>query len=62
MVEAVEHVSRPWVIALQWHPEHAAVRDPHARELFVAFVAAAAERGRLPVRAAREILATPPTR
>ncbi|MFN8545463.1 MAG: gamma-glutamyl-gamma-aminobutyrate hydrolase family protein [Candidatus Binatia bacterium] len=42
VVEAVEHVSHPWVIAVQWHPEHDAVRDPKARGLFDAFVAQAA--------------------
>lgn len=53
VVEAVEHTARSWVIALQWHPEHAAVRDARARELFDAFVAAAAQRECAPLRAAR---------
>jgi putative glutamine amidotransferase len=39
-VEAIEHTSAPWRMAVQWHPERTADSQP-SRRLFAAFVAAA---------------------
>jgi len=41
-IEALEVPERPWVLAVQWHPE----MQPEERRLFSAFVAAARERRR----------------
>jgi putative glutamine amidotransferase len=41
IVEAVEHDSHPALIAVQWHPELTADRDPTQAALFDAFIAAA---------------------
>jgi len=40
VIEAVEHISHPWCIAVQWHPEMQ-LEEEHARRLFSALVAAA---------------------
>lgn len=37
VVEAIEHTSRPWCIAVQWHPEMQPGEEPHPR-LFTALV------------------------
>ncbi len=41
VVEAIEHKTHPWAIAVQWHPEMA-VNDPMQQGLFQALVKAAA--------------------
>lgn len=41
VVEAVEHVSHPWCIAVQWHPERSAHEDKSQHQLFEALVAKA---------------------
>ncbi|MBI3089208.1 MAG: gamma-glutamyl-gamma-aminobutyrate hydrolase family protein [Candidatus Tectomicrobia bacterium] len=42
VIEAIEHAERPFVLAVQWHPEILAVHhDPYAQKLFAAFVSAA---------------------
>jgi putative glutamine amidotransferase len=41
IVEAVEHVSHPSLIAVQWHPELTSATDPTQAALFDAFVSAA---------------------
>lgn len=40
-IEAVELSSHPWLIAVQWHPELTAERDPAQQRLFDALVSAA---------------------
>jgi putative glutamine amidotransferase len=40
-IEAVELAGHPWLIAVQWHPELTAERDPVQQRLFDALVAAA---------------------
>lgn len=40
VVEAFEDPSHPFFLAVQWHPEEMAERDPWSRRLFEAFVAA----------------------
>ncbi len=42
VIEALESRLRPWLLAVQWHPE-AALDDPHQRKLFQALVVAARE-------------------
>lgn len=42
-IEAAELKSHPWLIAVQWHPELTADRDPGQQRLFDALVAAATE-------------------
>lgn len=39
-IEAVEMRAHPWLIAVQWHPELTAARDPAQQRLFDALVAA----------------------
>ncbi len=39
-IEAVELSTHPWLIAVQWHPELTAERDPAQQRLFDALVAA----------------------
>ncbi|MBD1911687.1 gamma-glutamyl-gamma-aminobutyrate hydrolase family protein [Leptolyngbya sp. FACHB-16] len=41
LIEAIEHGSHPWAIAVQWHPELSAEKDPHQQRIFRAFVRAA---------------------
>jgi putative glutamine amidotransferase len=43
-IEAVEHLSHPWLFAVQWHPEVSAAKDPIEQRLFDELVRAA--RGR----------------
>ena len=43
VIEAAEHVSHPFCIAVQWHPENPIGNDPGMEHLFAAFVAAARE-------------------
>lgn len=40
VIEALEHKSHPWAIALQWHPE-LSINNPQQLRIFQAFVAAA---------------------
>lgn len=40
-IEAVELAGHPWLIAVQWHPELTAEREPSQQRLFDALVAAA---------------------
>jgi len=40
VIEAVEKTDHPWFIAVQWHPEVTAARDPIQQRLFEALVAA----------------------
>jgi putative glutamine amidotransferase len=40
LVEAIEHLHHPWLIAVQWHPELSSVESIHPR-LFAALVKAA---------------------
>lgn len=44
VIEAVEHRARPFVVAVQWHPERMVDRVPVMRRLFDALVAAARTR------------------
>lgn len=34
IVEALEHKSHPWMLAIQWHPEKSAATDPTQQALF----------------------------
>ncbi|HET7559396.1 MAG TPA: gamma-glutamyl-gamma-aminobutyrate hydrolase family protein, partial [Limnochordia bacterium] len=43
-IEAVELPGHPWLLAVQWHPELTAAKDPSQQRLFDAFVQAAAKR------------------
>lgn len=43
VIEALEHKSHPWAIALQWHPELSS-NDPLQQRIFQAFVTAASIR------------------
>jgi putative glutamine amidotransferase len=45
-IEAVEMPSHPWFIAVQWHPEVNAARDPAEQRLFDRLVEAATRRKR----------------
>jgi putative glutamine amidotransferase len=40
VVEAIEHPEKPFVVAVQWHPEGMFRTDSHARRIFESFVAA----------------------
>jgi putative glutamine amidotransferase len=44
-VEAVERADHPFYLAVQWHPEETAARDPGQQQLFDALAAAAREHG-----------------
>ncbi|MDE2856159.1 MAG: gamma-glutamyl-gamma-aminobutyrate hydrolase family protein [Chloroflexota bacterium] len=46
IIEALELPGHPWLIAVQWHPEVTAERDPSQQALFDALVAKALERQR----------------
>jgi len=39
-IEAIEHISHPFCIGVQWHPEHMSKRHPIQQGLFDAFVSA----------------------
>jgi putative glutamine amidotransferase len=41
LIEAMEHPTHPWAIAVQWHPELSPLDDGPSAALFAAFVAAA---------------------
>ena len=41
LLEAMEHDTHPWAIAVQWHPEMSHPDDPHQSALLTAFVRAA---------------------
>jgi putative glutamine amidotransferase len=41
LIEAVESINGHWMVGVQWHPEVFEADDPHARDLFRGFVAAA---------------------
>jgi putative glutamine amidotransferase len=41
VIEALEHESHPWLVAVQWHPELTSAHDPTQAALFDALVAAA---------------------
>ncbi len=43
VIEALEHETHPWAIALQWHPEMAP-HDPHQQRIFQSLVEAARDR------------------
>lgn len=49
IIEALELPGHPWLIAVQWHPEVTASRDPSQQALFDALVAKAREDKRHPV-------------
>ncbi|MCK5942514.1 MAG: gamma-glutamyl-gamma-aminobutyrate hydrolase family protein [Planctomycetes bacterium] len=44
VIEALEHEQHPWLLAVQWHPEHVASTEPEQQRLFDALVAAARAR------------------
>lgn len=46
-IEAVELKDSPWLIAVQWHPELTAAKDPAQQRLFDALVAASINRVRV---------------
>jgi putative glutamine amidotransferase len=46
IIEALELPGHPWLIAVQWHPEATAARDPSQQALFNALAAKALERQR----------------
>jgi putative glutamine amidotransferase len=41
LIEAVESTNGHWMVGVQWHPEVFEADDPHTRDLFRGFVAAA---------------------
>jgi len=41
VIEAIESSAHPFFLGVQWHPEFLYERDPHARQLFQAFLKAA---------------------
>jgi putative glutamine amidotransferase len=41
VMEAIEHCSHPWAIAVQWHPELSATTCQHQQQLFASLVSAA---------------------
>lgn len=43
VIEAIEHTSHPWAVAVQWHPEMMALEDSSQMALFAAFVQASRE-------------------
>ena len=45
IVQAVEHISHPFLIGVQWHPEYIPQRDNH-RHIFKAFAEAVRDRKR----------------
>lgn len=47
VIEGVESVEHPWLLAAQFHPEDMVAISEPCRRLFAAFVAACAERSRL---------------
>ena len=47
VIEAVEHISHPWMLAVQWHPEKSAASNASQQHLFDALVSAAQERKQL---------------
>ena len=49
VIEAVESTEHPWLLAVQFHPENLVPGHAPSRRLFEAFVAACAERSRVPV-------------
>jgi putative glutamine amidotransferase len=49
VVEAVESIEHPWLLAVQFHPENLVANHQPSRRLFAAFVAACAERSCLRV-------------
>ena len=49
IIEALELPGHPWLIAVQWHPEVTAARDPSQQALFDALVAKARESQREPL-------------
>ncbi len=49
IIEALELPGHPWLIAVQWHPEVTAARDPSQQALFDALVEKAREQKRTPV-------------
>ena len=44
VIEAVQHATHPWLLAVQWHPELSAATDPVQQGLFTALVRQAAAR------------------
>ena len=42
VIEAIEHISIPWMFGVQWHPEITAASDPTQQRLFDALVREAA--------------------
>jgi putative glutamine amidotransferase len=44
LIEGVEAPDRPFVVAVQWHPEELTERHPPMGRLFAGFVAAASGR------------------
>ena len=38
VIEAIEMQSHPWLLGVQWHPEHTAVNDPIQQQIFNAFI------------------------
>lgn len=44
VVEAIEFPGHPFALGVQWHPEGMVERDPLQRQIFTAFIAAAANR------------------
>ncbi|MGE3909679.1 MAG: gamma-glutamyl-gamma-aminobutyrate hydrolase family protein [Chloroflexota bacterium] len=49
VIEAVESTEHPWLLAVQFHPENLVASHEPSRRLFEAFVAACAERSRVPI-------------
>lgn len=42
-VEAVEHISHPWCVAVQWHPERTSETDPTQQAIFDALIREASD-------------------
>ncbi len=38
VIEAIEMPSHPWLLGVQWHPEHSAAEDPVQQNLFNSFI------------------------
>ena len=49
VIEGVESTEHPWLLAVQFHPENLVPEHAPSTRLFEAFVAACAERSRVPV-------------